>query len=262
MTTSYDNILFEESAPGLARIIVQRPQKLNSLNRATLIDVANCLSALPQSVRVLVLTGAGDKAFIAGADIGEMSTLSPIEAGRFSKLGHEVLAKLESLDAVVIAEVNGYALGGGCEVMLACDFAIASENAKIGQPEVALGVTAGFGGTTRLLRRVGVPRARQLLYTGEPVSAAEAKSLGLVNEVVPKEQLRARVDAIAQKILSSGPSAVRATKRAINLAAETDLATANAYEQHTFALCFATAELKEGMAAFLEKRKPSWPEKA
>jgi enoyl-CoA hydratase len=258
MNPSYENILVESPRADLTRIIVNRPQKLNSLNRATLVDVASCLDALPTGVRVLVLTGAGEKAFVAGADIAEMSTLSANEATAFSRLGHEVFARLESLDAVVIAEVNGYALGGGCEMMLACDFAIAAENAKIGQPEVQLGVTAGFGGTTRLLRRIGVARARQMLYTGEPVSANEAKSIGLVNEVVPATELRARVDAIAQKILSSGPLAVRASKRAVNLAAETDLSTANVYEQHAFGLCFATDDLREGMKAFLEKRRPVW----
>jgi enoyl-CoA hydratase len=159
---------------------------------------------------------------------------------------------------VVIAEVNGYALGGGCELLLACDFAIASENAKLGQPEVSLGVTPGFGGTTRLVRRVGLARARQLLCTGEQVSSADARALGLVNEVVPQNELRARVDWIAEKIIKNGPVAVRLAKRAANVAAETDLATANAFEQQIFAQCFSTEDQKEGMRAFLEKRKPTW----
>ena len=258
MTASYANLILETPSPAVARVTVNRPAKMNCLDRATLAELDACLSALPSGVRVVVLTGAGPKAFIAGADIAEMSGLSVGEAHAFSQLGHAVLSKLEVMDAVVIAEVNGYALGGGCEVMLACDFAIASDNARIGQPEVALGVTPGFGGTTRLLRRVGAARARQMLYSGEPVTAAQAVELGLVNEVVAPSELRARVDAIAAKILSNGPLAVAATKRAVRIAAETDLATANAYEQQAFAMSFATADLREGMKAFLEKRPPEW----
>jgi enoyl-CoA hydratase len=258
MTPSYANIVFETPSPAIARLTINRPDKMNSLNRATLHEVDSCLASLPPSIRVLVLTGAGPKAFIAGADISEMSRFSVAEAYEFSRLGHSALAKLEESHAVVIAEVNGYALGGGCEAMLACDFAIAADHARIGQPEVALGVTAGFGGTTRLLRRVGAAHARQLLYSGEQLTAAQAKEIGLVNEVVAAGELRARVDAIAAKILANGPLAVAATKRAVRIAAETDLATANAYEQQTFAMSFATEDLREGMKAFVEKRRPTW----
>jgi enoyl-CoA hydratase len=207
---------------------------------------------------VVALTGAGDKAFVAGADIAEMAAYGPAEAREFSALGHRVLNRLSQLDAITIAEVNGFALGGGCELMMACDFAIAAEGAKIGQPEVKLGVTAGFGGTARLLRRVGLPRAIQILASGENIDASEAARIGLVNEVVPKEQLRARVDAIAQAIAGSGPAAVAATKHAVYSAAETTLHAANLHEVNVFGMCFSRNEQKEGMRAFLEKRKPDW----
>lgn len=258
MTASYEYIRYETISPAYARLTVNRPQKMNCLSRGLLREVANCLDSLADSVRVLAITGAGEKAFIAGADIAEMASYTVLEAKAFSQLGHEVLARFEKLDVVVIAEVNGYALGGGCETMLACDFAIAAENAKIGQPEVALGITAGFGGTTRLVRRVGAARARQILYTGEAMSAADAKAIGLVNEVVPQAALRARVDAIAEKILKNGPQAVIASKRSLAIAEETDLATANAFEQQVFALGFATEDQKEGMRAFVEKRAAIW----
>jgi enoyl-CoA hydratase len=256
--TAYENIRYETVTPAFSRLTVNRPQKMNCLSRATLREVANCLDLLAPPVRVLAITGAGEKAFIAGADIAEMQSFTVPEAHEMSKLGHAVLSRFEQMNVVVIAEVNGYALGGGCETMLACDFAIAAENAKIGQPEVALGITAGFGGTTRLVRRVGAARARQILYTGEAISAAEAKAMGLVNEVVPRAELRARVDAIAEKIIKNGPQAVIASKRSLAIAEETDLATANAYEQQVFALGFATEDQKEGMRAFVEKRAAIW----
>jgi len=252
------NIIVESPRPEILRITINLPNALNALNRAVLNELRTALEALDTKQRIVVITGAGEKAFVAGADIAEMASFNPSEAAAFSRMGHELCSKLEALEQVVIAEVNGYALGGGCEIILACDFAIAAENAKFGQPEVALGVTPGFGGTTRLLRRVGQARARQLLYTGEQISAADAKAFGLVNDVVPQTELRARVESIAEKILKNGPLAVRLAKRAANIAAETDLSTANAFEQHTFALFFSTEDQKEGMRAFLEKRKPTW----
>jgi enoyl-CoA hydratase len=253
-----ENIIVESPRPELVRITINRPASLNALNRAVLTELAAAVGQLDRSVRVLVLTGAGEKSFVAGADISEMAALGPRDAGAFAKMGHDLGARLERLDQVAIAEVNGYALGGGCELMLACDFAIASDNARFGQPEVSLGVIPGFGGSTRLSRRVGIARARQLLYTGEQVDAQAALRIGLVNEVVPKAELRARVDAIADKIVKNGPEAVRLAKRSVNTGAETDLETANAFEQQAFALCFATEDQKEGMRAFLEKRKPAW----
>ncbi|MCC7381568.1 MAG: enoyl-CoA hydratase/isomerase family protein [Deltaproteobacteria bacterium] len=257
---SEELILVETSGP-VARLTIQRPKALNAINRAVLLELERALTSVAESARVVVLTGSGEKAFVAGADIGEMAAFSATEARAFSALGHRVLRRLEELEAVTIAEVNGFALGGGCELMLACDFAIASENARLGQPEVKLGVTAGFGGTTRLLRRIGRARAVQLLVTGEQIDAAEAARIGLVNEVVPREHLRPRVDAIAKAVVANGPLAVSATKRAVRLAAEIDLATANAYEQEIFGMCFATDDQKEGMKAFLEKRPASWTAK-
>lgn len=256
--TTFENLLVEQPVPGLARITINRPKVLNALNRATLGELGRCIDGLSAETRVVVVTGAGEKSFVAGADIAEMRAYGPPEAEAFSRLGHEVLAKLEDGDRVVIAEVNGFALGGGCELMLACDFAIAAENAKLGQPEVSLGVTAGFGGTTRLTRRVGAARARQLLYTGDVIVAKDALAMGLVNEVVPAAELRARVDAIVAKILSQSPLAVVRSKRSINVAAEVDLASANVFERQIFGLCFSSADQKEGMSAFVEKRKPAW----
>lgn len=255
--SSYENLLVE-ATPTTTRIIVNRPKVLNALNRATLGELARAIDVLPLDTRVVILTGAGERSFIAGADIAEMVELSPPEAVRFARLGHDVLRKLELLDAAVIAEVNGFALGGGCELMLACDFAIASDNARFGQPEVGLGVTPGFGGTVRLSRRVGDARARQLLLTGDPIKAPEALALGLVNEVVPQPELRRRVDAIAERIAKNAPLAVALAKRAARVAEESDLSTACTFEQHVFGSCFATADQREGMRAFMEKREPKW----
>jgi len=257
MTTSYETLTVEAQGP-ITRITLNRPKQLNAINRAMLTELGRALGALAAGTRVVVLTGGGEKAFVAGADIAEMAGIDAATAVAFSRLGHEVGDALERLDAVVIAEVNGFALGGGCELMLACDFALASATAKFGQPEVKLGVTAGFGGTTRLVRRVGRAMANQLLFTGETIDAERALALGLVNEVVAKEALRARVDAVAAAIVANAPGAVAATKRSVRVGAESDLATANAYEQATFGLCFATADQKEGMKAFVEKRKAAW----
>ena len=251
-------VLVEAEGP-VTRLTINRPKALNALNRATLEALAEALGDVAEGTRVIVITGSGDKAFVAGADIAEMVDLGPAEAADFSALGHSVGNLIEAIDPIVIAEVNGYALGGGCELMMACDFSIASDNAKIGQPEVGLGVTPGFGGTTRLVRRVGLGRAKQLLSTGAPLSAADAMAWGLVNEVVPQAELRDRVAKLTKQIVKNSPVAVTFAKRAANLAAETDLATANAFEQQIFGMCFAKPDCKEGMAAFVEKRKASWP---
>lgn len=242
----------------VTRLTLNRPKQLNAINRQMLLELGRALDALPAATRVLVLTGGGEKAFVAGADIAEMAALGPAEAAEFSRLGHELGARLERLDVPVIAEVNGFALGGGCELMLACDFAIASATAKFGQPEVKLGVTAGFGGTTRLVRRVGRAMATQLLCTGETIDAERARAIGLVNEVVEKDGLRARVDELAGLIVANAPLAVAASKRSVVHGAETDLAAANRYEQLVFGMCFASADQKEGMKAFVEKRKAAW----
>ena len=260
--STYANLTLEKR-DAIAIVTVSRPEKLNALNRATLGEIDHVFSTLAgdPGVRAIVVTGAGEKSFVAGADIGELSVLDTRGAEEASAYGSAIFRRIERSRAPVIAAVNGFALGGGCELMLACDFAIASSNAKLGQPEVKLGVTAGFGGTTRLSRRVGRAMANQLLFTGETIDAERAAAIGLVNEVVPKEGLRARVDALAQAIVDNAPLAVAATKRAVRIGAEADLATANAYEQEIFGQCFSTADQKEGMRAFTEKRKASWEAK-
>lgn len=257
--TNYENILVE-SNEAVARITINRPKVLNALNNETMAELGEAFAALEKDgkTRVAVITGAGEKSFVAGADISQMAALSATDAAHFARLGHKTLARMEASDIVVIAQVNGYALGGGCELMLACDFAIASDNARFGQPEVGLGVIPGFGGTVRLSRRIGAARARQLLVTGEQLKADAAAAIGLVNEVVPADQLASRVDALAAKIVKNAPLAVAWAKRSARLAEEAEISTANRYEQELFGMCFATEDQKEGMQAFLDKRAAAW----
>jgi len=241
----------------VAWVEIHRPQALNALNAAVLneleLELAN-LAADPEALRVVVITGAGEKAFVAGADIREMAALGPAQAAAFSAQGHRVLAAIEALPVPVIAAVNGFALGGGCELALACDLVYASENAKFGQPEVKLGLIPGFGGTQRLARRIGPMRALELVVTARTVGAAEAKALGLCLEVFPKAELHTQVQTIAEGIAQMGPVAVRSAKATQARGLEAPLATANALERDAFALLFATADGKEGMTAFVEKR--------
>jgi enoyl-CoA hydratase len=254
---SYENLKVETQA-GVVRITIDRPKVLNALNMATVRELGRAIDGIDASARVVVVTGAGDKSFVAGADISEMAPLDSVKATDFAREGHRVLLRLESLPMPVVAEVNGFALGGGCELMLACDFAIASAKARFGQPEVGLGVTPGFGGTVRLGRRIGPARARQLLYTGETIKADEALRIGLVNEVVAPEELRARVDTITAAIVKNAPRAVELAKRSAHRAEETELAAACDHEAQIFGLTFSTADQKEGMKAFLEKRPAAW----
>jgi enoyl-CoA hydratase len=247
-----------DASDKIVRITFNRPKALNALNAACLEALHAALDNIPDTVRVVILQGAGEKAFVAGADITQMASLSPVEAAAFASKGHAVGELLEKLDAIVIAQVQGFALGGGCEIALACDMIIAGEKAKFGQPEVSLGVTPGFGGTTRLVRQIGLHRALQLLCTGEVLRADRALAWGLVNEVVPQDELSGRVTALAEQICKNAPFAVASAKRSARRAAETDLATANAYERTIFGMCFSTADQKEGMQAFVEKRKPNW----
>ncbi len=253
----YENIAFEEH-DGIARLTVDRPRALNALNAATLREIHACVDALPSSVRVLIVTGAGDKAFVAGADIKEMASMSSTEVLGFTQEGHAALAALEALPLPVIAAVNGFALGGGCELMLACDFAVAAETARFGQPEVALGVTPGLGGTVRLSRRVGPAWSRRLLVTGEQIDARQALTIGLVTEVVPATTLHERCQELAVQIRSQAPLAVAWAKRASQLAEEAALSAGLEHEQRVFASAFATEDQKEGMAAFVEKRTVTW----
>lgn len=239
-------------------LTIDRPKALNALTSQVVSELRAAFDALPAQTRVVILTGAGDRAFVAGGDIKSMAAMSPAEAEAFARQGHALGKCIEDCEVPVIAAVNGFALGGGCELLLACDFAIASERARFGQPEVGLGVIPGFGGTTRLGRRVGDARARQLLLTGAQFGADDALAWGLVNEVVSPDQLMPRVREIAAQIIKNAPRAVAYAKRSARIAEEADLATANAFETHVFGLCFTTDDRREGMHAFIEKRAPSW----
>jgi enoyl-CoA hydratase len=243
---------------GVTTITVDRPKVLNALNEATLLELERAVGALSSDTRVVVLTGAGDKAFVAGADISAMAAFGPQEAEAFSQLGHRVMNAIEEAPVPVIAAVNGFALGGGCELMLACDFAVAADNARIGVPEVTLGVIPGFGGSVRLVSRVGVAWARQLMVTGSPLKADEAARIGLVNEVVPRGELLGHVRFMAEKIAKNAPKAVAYAKRAARVAEQSHPRVAGTFEQELFGMTFATDDQKEGMAAFLEKRSAAW----
>ena len=254
----YENLHVETSPEGITRISIDRPKVLNALDAPTVRELRAAIEAVDSGTRVVVLAGGGDRSFIAGADIGAMSKMSPLEARAFSRLGHETLLLLEGLPQPTIAEVQGFALGGGCEVALACDFVIAGEKARFGLPEVTIGVLPGFGGTVRLARRVGPGAARRMMFTGAPIKSDEALRIGLATEVVAQDELRARVDEVAKTIAQNAPHALALAKKASYVGENTDINTAVAYEQEVFALCFSTADQKEGMQAFLEKRKPTW----
>ncbi|AAM23820.1 enoyl-CoA hydratase [Caldanaerobacter subterraneus subsp. tengcongensis MB4] len=245
---------------GIATITINRPKALNALNTETLEELENVLEVLQNDdgVKVIVITGAGEKAFVAGADISEMKDMSVFEAKKFAELGQKVFRKIELVKKPVIAAVNGYALGGGCELALACDIRIASRNAKFGQPEVGLGIIPGFGGTQRLPRIVGVSKAKELIYTGDMIDAEEALRIGLISKVVEQDKLLEEAYGIAKKIMSKGLVAVSLAKEAINKSLEVDIDSGMEYEANAFAMCFGTQDQKEGMAAFLEKRAPKF----
>ncbi|HWJ04027.1 MAG TPA: enoyl-CoA hydratase-related protein [Verrucomicrobiae bacterium] len=257
------NTLIVEREGAIATVTINRPKALNALNSEVLMELSEVFSAFATDpeVGVVILTGAGEKAFVAGADITQMKDLSAMEARQFAALGQAATNLIENLPQPVIVAINGFALGGGCEIAMACDIRVASENARLGQPEVTLGVTAGFGGTQRLPRLVGRGKAKEILYTGDMYSAKEALEIGLVDRVVPAAELREYCLNLANKILSRSPVAVRLTKTAVNKGLDMDLANALGYEAEIFALCFATGDQKEGMTAFVEKRKPDFPGK-
>ncbi|MDN5347065.1 MAG: enoyl-CoA hydratase [Clostridia bacterium] len=244
----------------IATITINRPEALNALNREVLLELDSIVGeiSLQEDINAVIITGAGNKAFVAGADIAAMRNMTPLEAKEFALLGQSVFAKIENLNKPVIAAVNGYALGGGCELAMACDLRIASENAKFGQPEVKLGITPGFGGTQRLLWLVGKARAKELIYTGGMIEAQKAKEWGLVNEVVPQEELLAKAKDMAQKIIANSPVAVRLSKEAINKGLELFMSLTCAYEAEIFADCFAAEDQKIGMDAFLNKKTPEF----
>ncbi len=250
-------LLFELSN-GIARVTINRPDKLNALNATVISELGDAVTRIETdaAVRGVILTGAGQKAFVAGADIGELAGQSPIEGKLRSMVGQEVFRRLERCGKPVIAAVNGFALGGGCELAMACHIRIAAEHAKFGQPEVKLGIGPGSGGTARLPRLVGRGRALELLLTGEMIDAAEAHRLGLVNRVVPADRLLAESETMMQMILANGPLAIRACLEAVDAGLETSLDQALLLEANHFGLLSATADMHEGTKAFLEKRKP------
>jgi enoyl-CoA hydratase len=253
---SFQNISWDV-ADGIGTLTINRPKQLNALDAATLGEIAGALELAkvqPAEVRALILTGAGEKAFVAGADIAAMAKLGPAEAREFAALGHRTLNALEALPVVTIAAVNGFALGGGCELAMACDLIYASEKARFGQPEVNLGLIPGFGGTQRLVRRVGLMRAKEMIFSGEVYDAPTARAAGLCLEVLAPEKLLEHARAKARVIASRGPAAVATCKRVMQQGADQLLAQALDAERLAFAGLFGTAETREGMAAFLEKR--------
>jgi enoyl-CoA hydratase len=248
--------LLVETRDGITFITINRPDKLNALDDRTVeeIGAAFAAAASDAATRGVILTGAGEKAFVAGADIAELATQSPVEGRERSIRGQRVLDRIERLGKPVIAAVNGFALGGGCELAMACHVRIASENAKLGTPEVKLGLMCGYAGTQRLPRLVGRGRALEMLLTGEMVDAAEALRIGLVNRVVPREKLRAEAEAMMRKMLANGPLSLRFTLEAVSDGLEMGLDEAQHQEATLFGLICTTEDMKEGTKAFLEKR--------
>ncbi|HJC58098.1 MAG TPA: enoyl-CoA hydratase/isomerase family protein [Candidatus Eisenbergiella intestinipullorum] len=248
-------IVYEQKG-NYAVITISREKALNALNSQVLEELDATLDAVNlDEVRCLILTGAGQKSFVAGADIGEMSTLTKAEGEAFGKKGNDVFRKLETFPIPVIAAVNGFALGGGCEISMSCDIRICSDNAVFGQPEVGLGITPGFGGTQRLARLVGPGMAKQMIYTARNIKADEAYRIGLVNAVYPQEELMAAAEKMAAGIAKNAPIAVRNCKKAINEGLDAQMDDAIVIEEKLFGDCFESYDQKEGMAAFLEKRK-------
>ena len=248
-------VLYEQNG-AVGKITINREKALNALNSQVLEELDATLDAVNlDEVRCLILTGAGQKSFVAGADIGEMSTLTKAEGEAFGKKGNDVFRKLEIFPIPVIAAINGFALGGGCEISMSCDIRICSDNAVFGQPEVGLGITPGFGGTQRLPRLVGAGMAKQLIYTGRNIKADEALRIGLVNAVYTQDELMAEAEKMAAAIAKNAPIAVRNCKKAINEGLDVDMDQAIVIEEKLFGDCFETEDQKYGMAFFLDKNK-------
>ncbi|MGH9472917.1 MAG: enoyl-CoA hydratase/isomerase family protein [Terriglobales bacterium] len=245
-----------EIKPPLARITIDRPEKMNALNLATIAELEQAFAtvAAEAAVRAVVVTGAGEKAFVAGADIGELAALDPIAGREYGRRGQALFRAIELSPKPVIAAINGHALGGGLELALACSFRIAAEHAKLGQPEVKLGLIPGYGGTQRLPRLIGAGRALEMLLTGEPITAAAALACGLVNAIVPAAELLSRAEALAAKAAANAPLAVRLCLEAVRRGLEMNLEEGLYLESSLFALCCGTADMKEGTRAFVEKR--------
>ena len=256
---SYQTLLVE-TRDGVAFVTVNRPEKLNALNDQTVseLDAAFAAIAADPAVRGVILTGAGEKAFVAGADIGELAGQRPVDGKERSIRGQKVLDRIERLGKPVIAAVNGFALGGGCELAMACHVRVASDNAKLGTPEVKLGIMCGYAGSQRLPRLVGKGRALEILLTGEMVDAQEACRIGLVNHVFPKDKLLSEAEALLRKMLANGPVSLRFTLEAVNAGLEMNLAEAQYLEATLFGLICTTEDMQEGTKAFLEKRSPKF----
>jgi len=258
-TATLENVLYEKK-DAIAYVTLNRPKVLNALNKKTWADLRAAFEAARDdaAVRGVILTGAGDKAFIAGADISELASVSSVEAEESSTFGQEVLNVVENLGKPVIAAINGFALGGGCETAMACTIRVASEHAKFGQPEVKLGLIPGGGGTQRMPRLVGKGRALQIILSGEIISAQEAYRIGLVNEVLPAADVITRAEAILKQIFSNAPIAVKYSLEAVNKGLETSVAEGLSLEASLFGLCAGTEDKREGTQAFLQKRAPQF----
>lgn len=256
---AYDHILYEDQ-DGIATLTFNRPKAMNALNGALLSEFEEALETLAtnEEIRVLILTGAGEKAFVAGADISELATFDALQGKRFSEKGQRVIGKLQELAIPVIGAINGFALGGGSEIALACDFVYAAETAKFGLPEINLGIIPGFGGTQRLPSVVGPARAKEMIFTGKMITAQEALEAGMVNRVCPADALMDEVRETARTIAGKGKVSLRAAKQAVNRGLKADIETGCHIECDAFALCMASEDAKEGTGAFLEKRKPDF----
>ena len=257
----YKNIIVEKEGK-IAVLSINRPKELNALNYDTMAEIDCALDGLEKDpdVLALIITGGGEKAFVAGADIGYMAPLSAFEGKNWAATGQKVFSKIDNFPHPVIAAVNGFALGGGCEIALACDIRIASEKARFGQPEVTLGIIPGFAGTQRLQRLVGKGQAKLLIFSANMIDANEALRIGLVEQLAAPENLMAKAKELANKIISNAPLAVKQAKLAINNGSEMPSEQSYAFEAEAFGLCFATHDQKEGMQAFLQKRKAEFKE--
>lgn len=244
----------------IARVVIDRPEALNAMNEGILVELKEAVDSIQKNegVRVTIFMGGGTKSFVAGADINHMSSMTPLEGEKWGKLGQRVFSAIAGLRCPTIAAIQGYALGGGTELAIACDLRIASDKACFAQPEVKLGIIPGFGGTQRLTRLIGPGFAKQMILTGNQFSAQQALVMGLVNEVVPYDQLLERVDTLAQSIVSASPNGIRLAKEAIEHGLQGSLNEGLQFEAALFGLCFASPEQREGMAAFVEKRNPKF----
>lgn len=251
--------ILTETDEHIGIVKINRPDVLNAVNIETIRELEDAVRKFSENdtIAIIIITGEG-KSFVSGSDISRLAKMDSLAAREYSYTGQRVLSFIENIEKPVIAAVNGYALGSGCEIAMACDMRVASEKAKFGQPEVKLGLIPGHAGTQRLARLVGLGKAKELIFTGELIDAHEAQRIGLVNRVVPPDKLMEETKAIAQKIIEVGPTAVRLAKTVLNRGIDANLTTANSYEMEVFSMLFSTSEAKEGMKAFLEKRKPKW----